>query len=390
MPRIPRTHQAVLLVAPALLIAAIGCRDDTALPVGPDFTTAPLAAAVAPLSFRHISTGSSHACGVATDDRAYCWGGSTSRPAAVPTDLRFREVRAGAYFTCGLTTDSRIYCWGANDIGQLGNGSSDPSSDVPVQVAGSRRYSLLRVGLFHACANAMSGATFCWGANYYGQLGDGTTTNRRSPRKVIGGFTFARLNAGGYHTCGVTSSNQAYCWGVNNHGQLGQGNSIERHSPVAVKGGLAFAQVSAGGGHSCGVTTDHKGYCWGSGASGQLGYGETGRRGLPVAVAGGLAFSGISTGSAHTCGTTILKRVYCWGFNGAGQVGDGTSGNLRLTPVPVAGDLRFDAVLASFNAYSCGIATDGRGYCWGENTLGYLGDGTTDNRSTPTPIAPPI
>jgi alpha-tubulin suppressor-like RCC1 family protein len=391
MSSIGRTRQAALLVAPALLAAAVGCREDVASPTGPDLGSGhSTAAAVAPLSFRQISTGSSHACGVTTGDRAYCWGTSTLSPAAVATDLRFQQVRAGLQYTCGLTTDSRIYCWGANNRGQLGNGSSSQSSSVPVPVAGDRRYSLLRTGQSHACANTKSGVTLCWGANYNGQLGDGTTTDRRSPRRVIGGLAFVRLSAGGAHTCGVTSSNEAYCWGLNNGGQLGDATSNERHSPNPVKGGLAFALVSAGLGHSCGVTTDHKAYCWGRGATGQLGYGGTDRRGQPIAVAGGLAFSGVSTGNAHTCGVTTAKLAYCWGLNSSGQVGDGTNLNQRLTPVAVAGGLHFDAVLASFNHYTCGIATNDRGYCWGENTFGYLGDGTTENRSTPTAITPPI
>ena len=116
-------------------------------------------------------------------------------------------------------------------------------------------------------------------------------------------------------------------------------------------------QVSAALGHSCGVTTDHRGYCWGRGATGQLGYGGTDRKGRPILVAGGIAFSGITTGNAHTCGTDTGGRAWCWGLNASGQVGDGTSLNQRLTPVRVSGGLRFDAVLASFNAYTCGIAT---------------------------------
>lgn len=390
MPRIVRAGHAALWIAPSLLVA-VGCREATAPPTEPGSASAHTTAAVAaPLSFRHISTGSSHACGVSTAGQAFCWGGSTLSPHAVPTDLRFREVRAGYMFTCGLTTDDKVYCWGTNTRGQLGSGSTSESSVAPVQLAGGRRYRLLRVGQSHACANSLSGVTFCWGANDHGQLGDGTVADRRSPKKVSGSLVFVRLTTGAAHTCGVTSSHQAYCWGLNNAKQLGLGDSIERHSPVPVLGGLAFVQVSAGLTHTCGVTIGHQGYCWGRGATGQLGNGDTSPRGRPVAVAGGLAFSGISTGAAHTCGATTAKRVYCWGFNSFGDIGDGTSEGQRLTPVPVAGVLRFESVLASLNAYTCGIATDSRGYCWGGNHLGYLGDGTTDNRSTPTPIAPPI
>jgi alpha-tubulin suppressor-like RCC1 family protein len=137
--------------------------------------------------------------------------------------------------------------------------------------------------------------------------------------------------------------------------------------------------VQHGSGQSCGVTTSH----------GVLGYGGTNRRGRPVAVAGGLEFSGVSTGSAHSCGVTTAGRVYCWGFNGNGQVGDGTNLNQRLTPVPVASALRFNSVLASHGAFTCGVGTHNHGYCWGTNNLGQLGDGTIQDRSVPTAVAPP-
>ena len=383
-------RRIALLVAPALLAAAVGCREDDVSPTAPDLTSGQsVAAAAVPLSFRHIGTGDWGACGVTTDNRAFCWGNFVIRPTAVATGLRFLEVRPGLQFTCGLTTDARIFCWGSNTRGQLGNGSTVDSSAVPVEVKGNRRWSLLRVGQNHSCANTTSGVTFCWGGNTYGQLGNGTTTDRRAPAKVSGGLELVRVSAGAAHTCGVTASHQAYCWGFNNHGQLGDGTSNQRLVPIGVKGGLAFAVIAANGTQSCGVTTGHAAYCWGTGSNGVLGYGGTGRRGRPVAVAGGLEFSGVSTGSAHSCGVTTAGRVYCWGFNGNGQIGDGTDLNSRLTPVPVASGPRFNSVLASRGAFTCGVGRDNRGYCWGTNNLGQLGDGTTQDRSVPTAVAPP-
>jgi alpha-tubulin suppressor-like RCC1 family protein len=383
-------RRTALLVAPALLAAAVGCREDDVSPTAPDPTAdRSVVAAAVPLSFRHIGTGDLGACGVTTDNRAFCWGNSVTRPTAVATGLRFLEVRPGLQFTCGLTTGARIFCWGSNTRGQLGNGSTVESSAVPVEVKGNRRWRLLRVGQNHSCANTTSGVTFCWGGNNFGQLGDGTTTDRRAPARVSGGLELVRVSAGAAHTCGVTASHQAYCWGFNNHGQLGDGTSNQHLVPNAVKGGLAFAVIAANGTQSCGVTTGHAAYCWGTGSNGVLGYGGTDRRGRPVAVAGGLEFSGVSTGSAHSCGVTTAGRVYCWGFNGNGQVGDGTNLNQRLTPVPVASGLRFNSVLASRGAFTCGVGTDHHGYCWGTNNSGQLGDGTTQDRSVPTAVAPP-
>jgi alpha-tubulin suppressor-like RCC1 family protein len=389
MRNIDRTLVAMLAAG---MVAALGCREDITSPTEPESTPA-LTTASTPLSFRQISPGTNHSCGVTTDNRAYCWGNNSfNRPVAAATNLQFLEVRAGLSYTCGLTTDNRIYCWGFNAEGQLGNGSSSDYSADPVLLAGGRRYRLLRAGLGHACAITLADVTFCWGSNDYGQLGDGTTTDRRSPVRVAGGITFLRVSTGGLHTCGLTSAHIAYCWGKNTEGQIGIGNSITQLKPVVVSGGLAFNTVSAGGSHTCGVTTNNKAYCWGWNKYGQLGDGTRDRHGRPFPVAGGLTFSGVSPGGSHTCGVTTTKAAYCWGFNWFGQLGDGTNATAdpfviqRLSPVAVAGGLKFDAVLAAAGLFTCGVATGSRGYCWGENTHGQLGDGTTTDRSTPVAV----
>jgi alpha-tubulin suppressor-like RCC1 family protein len=409
-----RRLSKLFLLAGGGLAAAPACRDDTQSPTSPSSEPALAAAATGALAFRQVSAGSWHACGVTTDDRAYCWGqnfsgelgdgnpgaAAVTRPVAAAASLRFLDVRAGAEHTCGLTTANQIFCWGSNTDGQLGDGSNSQYSLEPVRLAGARRYRQLRVGEDHACAIAFSGVTFCWGANEDGQLGDGTTTGRRAPVRVAGGIGFNHVSTGAFHTCGLTSTRKAYCWGLNRTGQIGDRTSTTRLTPAAVSGGIAFATISAGGAHTCGVGTDHQAYCWGWNRYGSLGDGTTDRHSRPLPVAGGLAFSGVSAGAAHTCGVTTDKRAYCWGYNWYGQVGDGTDATGgepfvvdRLRPVAVAGSLHFDAVLAAdgrFGNYTCGVTTDARGYCWGENTEGYLGDGTTMSRSTPGPIASPM
>jgi alpha-tubulin suppressor-like RCC1 family protein len=405
----PARRRLVALLSSVILAAVPGCREDaspTAPESEPALTTATTAAA---LAFREVSASSGHACGVTTDNRAYCWGlndsgelgtgnaAEATRPVAAAPSLRFLYTREGAGYTCGLTTENQIYCWGLNTDGQLGDGTNSQYSLEPVRLAGGRRYRELRAGAAHACAITLAGVTLCWGSNQYGQLGDGTTIERRAPVRVAGGIEFIHVSTGGFHTCGLNGAKKAYCWGLNSTGQIGDRTSLTRLRPAPVWGGLAFNTVSAGGAHTCGVGTDHQAYCWGWNKYGTLGDGTTNRHSRPLPVVGGLTFSGVSAGAAHTCGVTTTKRAYCWGYNWYGQVGDGTDATdgvvMRPSPTRVAGGLLFESVFAAggrFANYTCGVTTDSRGYCWGENSHGYLGDGTTTNRSTPTPIASPL
>ena len=386
------------------LAMVLGCGEEERSPVGPvepSAEAAPAAAAATAVVFQTVSAGTSHACAVATDGRGYCWGGTYGRtPVPVGGALRFIQVRAAIQHTCGLTTTNRVYCWGDNTSGQLGNGSTSQFSETPVEIAGGRRYRLLRtssIGGF-SCAITQAGATFCWGDNTHGQLGDGTTTLRRSPVRVKGGITFASVTLGAFHTCGLTAADQAYCWGDNQHGQLGIGNSFEQHLPRAVSGGLAFATLAAGWNHTCGVV-GNVAYCWGRNASGQLGDGTRSRHGKPAPVSGGLRFRGVSAGGSHTCGVLISRAAYCWGYNWYGGLGDGTDAlgdgpfvQFRTTPVAVkGGPATWNSVLAGGGNFTCGLTQeDGKVYCWGENTFHVLGDGSdVIGRPTPGPIASP-
>ncbi len=394
---------------PACMLALIlaGCGEEPTSPVADGLPSAAVQA-TGQLTFRQLSSGSSHTCGVTTENRAYCWGangsgelgnGSTgsmvTEPVAVAGGLRFLEVRVGTGFTCGLTTVNRVYCWGAS----LGTepGTSPQFSSVPAEVSGGRRFSQLRTGSGHACALTSVRVAFCWGDNSRGQLGDGTRTNRRSPIQVATGLRFLQIRAGGNHSCGVTTDRRAFCWGSNVSGQLGDGTELMRVKPVLVKGGYSFLQLSTGGGHTCGVSTANRAYCWGFNQEGQLGDGGSGfnRRHRPVAVAGALQFSGVGAGTSHTCAVTTNGNAYCWGWTFYGQLGDGSALHTfeeRHSPVAVVGGFKFNSVVAG-RVHTCGVTVGGQGYCWGHNHTGQLGDGNSgfgSDRSTPGLVAEPL
>jgi alpha-tubulin suppressor-like RCC1 family protein len=367
------------------------------------------------LSFRQISAGDLHTCGVTTDDRAYCWGANSDfgfgvdgggqlgdgttvsqrvKPTAVAGGLRFLEVSAGTSHSCGITTDYRAYCWGQNNVGQLGDGTGTQRY-APVLVAGGRRYRQVSAGYKHSCGVTTTNVAFCWGSNLHGMLGTGGASSM-VPVRVARRLRFRRVIAAFSHTCGTTTEYVGYCWGLNSARQLGDGTRTNRSKPAAVIGGHSFRQVVPASGYispvgeerlpdeviTCGVATDNLAYCWGVG-SGQ------GDASLTVPVGGGQSFRTVSPGAFHTCGVNPSNVAFCWGENTSGQLG--TGGGRSTTPVAVAGGLRFQGVSSSsIGQHTCGITTDHRAFCWGDNFAGQIGDGTRFiNRTTPVPVAAP-
>lgn len=372
------------------------------------------------------------------DDVADDTGGSDTGctgddcPVDCPADgLRFQKVVAGNFFSCGLSNQGAAYCWGRNEFGELGDRAAAAVSPRPVRVSGDY-VDISAAGDFehdsHACALDEGGRVHCWGDNGYGQLGDGTTTSRALPNQVSGGVVFEALTSGGANSCGVTDDQRAFCWGRNFTGAVGDGSDTERHVPTRVDGGFRFASVSAGTYHGCGVTTADAVVCWGHNATGQLGDGSTVMRLVPVELSLPFDVRAVTAGFQHSCALSDDGAAYCWGGNAFGQLGDASPGEQSDTPVAVAGDHSFVDIAAgsSFTCgltdagmvycwgqivdddeptaiasgagiesisagwdHICGVDAAGRAWCWGGNEHGQIGDGSTDDRSSPTAVVCP-
>lgn len=407
--------------------------------VGSDMASSP-APVIVPyelVEVRNVALGRDHTCALLRSNHVRCWGDNTfgqlgdgttgQRRLPQPVGdvegegalTAVRQLVAGRHHTCALTTTSRVRCWGANFFGQLGDGSTTPASRPrPVTTANGAELSgvkQLSAGAFHTCALLTTGRVECWGANFSGQLGDGTTRNRpgsaavgQSDDAVLSGAV--EIAAGGFHSCARLNSGGVRCWGSNLFGQLGGeggedgrvGGSGGDVGPVVVaaltgRGDLDDArQIAAGEFHTCVVVETGRVGCWGANFSGQLGDGTTERRSTPVTVRttalaqGSPSETRVTAGGAHAC-VIVGDRLGCWGDNSLGQLGDGSAVS-RPTPVAVidvdgGGEPAAVKEATVGGRHTCAVHGDGRMTCWGANDAGQLGDGTVVDRPTPVRVA---
>ncbi len=250
----------------------------------------------------------------------------------------------------------------------------------------------LTAGAGHSCALNEAGRAYCWGYNGQGQLGDGTTTTRTQPKQVAVLQDTRKISAGALHTCAI-SSDKAWCWGDNARGQLGDGTKLKKSIPVEVVGLNAITDLSAGDFHSCAALTGGTAWCWGRNNHGQLGNGSLVDSSFPVQVSGlsdvvnvrtSLNFDiNVASPNASTCALLGNGQVACWGANSKGTLGDGTTQD-RQTPVFSAGIQ--DAVgVAMGREHTCVVHASGTVSCTGANYFGALGDGTQTDRTTHVP-----
>lgn len=373
------------------------------------------------------------ACGQAC--ATSCFEGSC----AVPV-----EVKASFEHTCARLNSGEVWCWGANLHGKLGVplGVVPEQTSVPVRVTGITNAVSIDVGENHSCAVLADGTVKCWGNNYRGQLGDGTTVASPAPVPAVYVEGAVEVAVGRQHSCARTETGDVYCWGDNAYGQTASGASHDMY-PVKVKDLVALRSLSSEGNHTCVIAQTEEFpegtvRCWGQGTAGQLGFGLLENSSVPVGP--NMPLDGVSAGGEHTCAwmkqdfggsgfcwgfnlfgqvggsipTTAEKHpnvvglynlsqivsidsglhfncartldggVHCWGENSRKQFGMATpeSSNIAPVAIPPLTDAEFVQIGLGLH-HGCGVDAQGDVFCWGSNQWGQLGDGTTENREQP-------
>ncbi len=358
---------------------------------------------------RAVASGAFHACAVLGNGTASCWGNNLhgqigdGTQAVRPTPVAVSglapvsngpRVAAGTYHTCGLLAGGGVKCWGYNGYGEIGDGTTT-QRDAPVPVSSVSNAVDVCAGGFHSCALIADGTAQCWGYNGYGEIGNGTTSNATSPVAVTGLSNAVSITCGEYHTCATIADGTARCWGYNAYGELGTNNTTQATTPAAVKypSGTTFdmnRSLAAGGYHTCAVHGGTLVSCWGYNGYGEVGDGTTTTRLAPVTttLAGGLTPKSLGLGVYHSCAVTASGTAQCWGYNGYGGLGDGTATD-RWSPVNVLGmtGTTRPVTITAGTYYSCSLVANSTFQCWGFNQHGQLGDGTTTNASVPMTVS---
>jgi alpha-tubulin suppressor-like RCC1 family protein len=284
----------------------------------------------------------------------------------------------GDAFACALIPAEGVSCWGANTFGQLGDGTNvDRTIPVAVQGLGGEVTSVA-AGTIHACALLQSGQVKCWGANGEGSIGDGTLHTLRYTATTVAGLPEGAIaiDAGGYTSCAVTRAGEVKCWGRT---KLATSELVYTAAPVTVPGlERGAVGVSVGLLHACALLSDGAVKCWGSNDRGQLGDGTMTGRATPAPVLGWTSgVTAIATGYEQTCAIRG-GAVECVGVVDFVNFQD----VVATRPVPVAGTSDAVALIAGV-FHTCALGSGGQLKCWGFNRYGQLGDGTTASRYTP-------
>ena len=284
-----------------------------------------------------------------------------------------------------LDKNNNLWAWGAtSSSGQLGNNTTNDSS-IPVSVFfSSPAQQVTSSTSGNTALLDYDGLAWSFGLNAYGELGDGTTTNRSSPVSVLGANQFVTISGlniiGGF--AALDMSGKAWTWGSGKNGALGDGTTQHRSSPVSVLTAANFVSIEGG----LAIDTNNNCWSWGDNSLGSVGDGTTQNRSAPVQIVGNFNNNVMFIANSGYSRFVLDSDGYCysWGNNTNGGLGDGTT-NHRSAPVSVIGNHKFKKV-ASSNGVTLALDVEGIIWAWGYNFYGNLGTGSTTAYSSPVAI----
>ena len=303
-----------------------------------------------------------------------------------------KSVCFGFYNGAAVTKDGQLYLWGKNNEGQLGNGTS-VNQPTPVRILADETVKEVSLGTDmaygYSAAVTTDGKLYMWGYNGNGELGSGETNGKREPVRILENEKIKKvcLSQRNGYSAAVTDDGQLYMWGYNYYGQLGNATTTTQTEPVKVLDGIKVKEIEISrganaGGQSAAIAEDGSLYLWGKNTYGQLGTGDTDNRTVPFRLDRLGKVKAVRLGEDNTAAITEGGELYMWGRNGAGQLGDGTTTD-RQEPVKILDDVVSVEVQ---DTYTAAVTVDGSLWMWGYNINGQLGTGEKSKQPVTRPV----
>ncbi|WP_158542252.1 hypothetical protein [Lujinxingia litoralis] len=373
-------------------------RNDTAqVGDGRQVTGHPLRPVRGEARFSKLVTSYFSNCGQLLDDHRWkCWGrneekqmqSTESGSISVPSDLQPwqpTELALGGMTGCGLVFSgenrSEAMCWGANSSQGLGlNHPSLGLLDPMVMDQGYRSFQEISLNLNHGCGVAGSGEIWCWGNNYYGEVGMNPNLYAGRPRRVEERSDYVSVSAGFYHSCGLTAGGEIRCWGNNAYGQLGRAATQEWGEAQTIASEATYVEVEAGNVTTCARTSEGEVHCWGS--RGFFGGPFTSSTATEPMILSG-AWEDMELYADTVCALRE-GQVSCAGDNRSALITEGGQ--------PYISDfyqLSLDVEVTQVSLgqwHLCVLDPEGRAHCKGFNLFGELGDGAMVEHLEPYPL----
>lgn len=301
-----------------------------------------------------------------------------------------QTISSGFYHTLVICNNGTINAWGTDFFGTLGNGTSS-SSFVPIPVKSLTNIIAVAASDESSLALKNDGSVWAWGSNQYGQLGNGTDTFSNVPIQVSGISDVTSITGGKDHFLALKNDGTVWAWGRNGSGELGIGTTVNSKIPVQVLGLDNITMLSGGssGTHSLAIKNDGTVWAWGSNFNGQLG--NVTRNGpqktIPIQVTSLNNIMNIVRGDTYTLALKNDGTVWAFGGNEYGELGNGTNGIDTYSGVPtqILGLSDISAIQASYG-HAIALKNDGTAWAWGHNYYGELGNGTNKNSNIPVMV----
>ena len=312
-------------------------------------------------------------------------------------------ISAGDDFSLALTYSGTVWAWGctnqANDNGVLGNGTNT-GSQIPVQVSMPAGVMVTAIAAGHDFSLALisTGTVWAWGYGIDGELGNGTNTNSNIPVQVSmpSGVKVTAISAGGGYGLALTSVGKVWAWGYGIDGELGNGANTKSNIPVQVSipSGTTITAIAAGHDSGLALVSDGTVFAWGYNGNGELGNGNNANSNIPVSVKipAGITVTGIAAGYRHNIALTSGGAILAWGDNHFGELGNGNNTNSNI---PVSVNMPIGSTVISISAsgdndFSLALTTTGTVWSWGYGIDGELGNGNNANSNIPVQVSMPV